>query len=332
MKHLTALFLRRRWAAFRYPLVGLLLLAQVLGGGRAVAVDTITVKALKSWAGETDANNASRFSWITQGIAVSPLGEVYVLRTFPTSRSLVEQFNLEGVFAKSWGAPDFKRPYGIAVDAITGDVYVADPGGNYPEGYYKQVEKFDRTGKLLKIFGRSGTGNGEFKNPTCIAVGRNHMVYVGDSVACNVQEFNANGDFKARWKTERAPGLPLNPQGIAVGPGDDVYVVGAVPEKTSKNLLIFSASGTLLRSYNTRTPDRVGNYQPQAVAVNGIGLIVIADSSDAHLQVFTPTGEYLRAVAVDINGETGPLSALAFYHDDYLYVANRSRNAKIRLF
>jgi hypothetical protein len=66
--------------------------------------------------------------------------------------------------------------------------------------------------------------------------------------------------------------------------------------------------------------------------VNGIGLIVIADSSDAHLQVFTPTGEYLRAVAVDINGETGPLSALAFYHDDYLYVANRSRNAKIRLF
>ena len=70
-----------------------------------------------------------------------------------------------------------------------------------------------------------------------------------------------------------------------------------------------------------------------AIAVNGIGMVVIADSATrSPLQVFNSTGVYQRAVTVMANGNTFLFRSLCFYYDDYLYGCSTGSVCKFRLF
>jgi hypothetical protein len=157
---------------------------------------------------------------------------------------------------------------------------------------------------------------------------------VADAIACDVQKFNSDGVFQARWKLERAPGLNLSPKAITVGPGGEVYVLGSkAPEASSKTVLVFDAYGRYLRGWNSYTSDHGDAYSPSAIAVNGIGMVVIADSATrSPLQVFNSTGVYQRAVTVMANGNTFLFRSLCFYYDDYLYGCSTGSVCKFRLF
>src|SRR5690348_4431372 len=50
-------------------------------------------------------------------------------------------------------------------------------------------------------WGRSGTGEGQFKQPLAVAIDSNGSVYVTDftAIANQVQKFNANGTFITSW-------------------------------------------------------------------------------------------------------------------------------------
>jgi DNA-binding beta-propeller fold protein YncE len=317
---------RRRVAGFiRGPAVGLFLLAQLLGSDRAGAVLTVTINALQNWISVEPTPN--RFYYNAVGVAVPRGDKVYVLWVWPSANSHVEQTNLEGVWQKSWGGPQFSQPSGIAVDSFKGNVYVCDPGA------YDRIVEFDRQGNFIQYFGGPGTANGQFKNPTCIAVGQNRCVYVADATNHDVQKFSADGVFQRRWKLERAPGLYLVPNAIAVGQGGEVYVLGGkVPEATSKNVLVFTADGTYVRGWNSNTPDRGANYLPAAIAVNGIGMVVISDIFNKNLQEFNSTGVYERAIMVMAKGSAFRFDSLCFYYDDYLYGSTALAVCKFRLF
>src|SRR5688572_22019759 len=64
------------------------------------------------------------------------------------------------------------RPEYAAVDA-SGNIYVTDNGND-------RVQKFNASGDFITMWGASGSGNGEFNNPTGIAVDSNGDVYVCD--------------------------------------------------------------------------------------------------------------------------------------------------------
>ena len=51
------------------------------------------------------------------------------------------------------------------------------------------VQIFDRSGRLLLIFGRSGTRDGEFVMPSGIASGPDDTIYIVDSVNRRIQVF-----------------------------------------------------------------------------------------------------------------------------------------------
>ncbi len=55
------------------------------------------------------------------------------------------------------------EPEGLAIDQMTGEVYVADRKNN-------DVEVFSEAGTWLATIGKAGTGKGEFKEPTELAV------------------------------------------------------------------------------------------------------------------------------------------------------------------
>ena len=58
------------------------------------------------------------------------------------------------------------------------------------------IQKFDPNGKLILKFGSYGTANGQFKNPSDIAIDNEGNIYVTDYGNHRVQKFKPNPEFK----------------------------------------------------------------------------------------------------------------------------------------
>ena len=80
-------------------------------------------------------------------------------------------------------------PWGICVDDQD-DVYVADWRND-------RIQKFDRDGRFLRIFGESGSGDGQLSRPSSVAVARDGRVIVADWGNERVQIFDKDGRFNS---------------------------------------------------------------------------------------------------------------------------------------
>src|SRR6185503_17515812 len=58
-----------------------------------------------------------------------------------------------------------------------------------------RVQKFDTHGSFLQMWGSYGSGTGQFKQVTGLAVDSNGNVFVADNANHRIQKFNANGTF-----------------------------------------------------------------------------------------------------------------------------------------
>lgn len=81
------------------------------------------------------------------------------------------------------------RPAGIAVDATTGDVYVADGYGNH------RVVVFDRNGTFKRQWGTAGAAPGQLSLPHCVVLNQG-LVYVCDRSNDRIQVFDPSGTLK----------------------------------------------------------------------------------------------------------------------------------------
>src|SRR5438876_663229 len=74
-------------------------------------------------------------------------------------------------------------------------------------------------------WGSQGTGNGQFKNPSYVAVDSSGNVYVADSGNNRIQKFNSDGTFITKWgSTGTADGQFRGPDGFAIDSSGNVYV------------------------------------------------------------------------------------------------------------
>jgi hypothetical protein len=125
------------------------------------------------------------------------------------------------------------RPAGITVDDAANEVYIADSGNH-------RIIVFDsNTGAFKRQWGGSGekataAGAGpydpnapvskQFRDPTCVKIAKDGMVYVCDRMSNRIQVFQKNGTFVKEMIIEKetrgamvtigqAPGLVLNSAG-----------------------------------------------------------------------------------------------------------------------
>ena len=76
-----------------------------------------------------------------------------------------------------------------------------------------------------RVWGKQGTGNGEFKYPSFLSVGPDGSVYIADYSNHRVQVFRSDGTFVRVWGSQgNGNGQFSNPYGIACGPDGSVYV------------------------------------------------------------------------------------------------------------
>ena len=92
-----------------------------------------------------------------------------------------------------WDATHFNQPTDIAIRA-DGSFYVSD-------GYVNsRVALFDRSGTLVREWGKKGSGPAEFSNPHGLSfVTGNTDVIVADRENSRLQLFDRNGAFKREW-------------------------------------------------------------------------------------------------------------------------------------
>lgn len=141
------------------------------------------------------------------------------------------------VFKSSFGGPGsaaglFGRPYGVAVNSATGDVYVVDNGHN-------RVEEFDAAGTtVVTEFNGAAAETGVVSSPTQIAVDNgsppdpsSEDVYVIDSGHGVIDKFDASGTYlnqlngcspATKFEAGRAPPHAIN--GVAVDPNGTLWV------------------------------------------------------------------------------------------------------------
>ncbi|MFZ1769651.1 MAG: hypothetical protein WAU00_10670, partial [Caldilinea sp.] len=230
----------------------------------------------------------------------------------------------------------FNYPSGIAVDANF--IYVADQWNN-------RVQIFNRTTRayVATLGGQRGAANSQMDNPRDVVVDAASNIYVSDTGNDRVQQFNQARQYV---RTYGVTGVPYTtdlfhinePRGVAVANDGSVYIV----EEGGNRLLKFNADGapqwSIGQSGINGGWDGENNLfnQPEDVAIAPSGNIFVVDTWNHRIQVFTPSGAYVRTLGVA--GESGQDNAhfngprgVGFAPDGSLYVAD-GENARVQIF
>jgi NHL repeat len=233
-----------------------------------------------------------------------------VSRALPSPFAITTRYS-----AKSLGL-DHPHSFAIGPD---GNLYVTD--------FSQRVTVISPAGKVVRRWGKPGSGPGEFKfipgDPTVptdvqasIAVGPDGKVYVSDSGNARVQVFTPQGRFVRQFGNFGAErGQFLRPFDLAVDQAGNVYIA----DDQAANVSELSPSGKVIWQIGGASgdPDLVGHFHFTSFDTHGrlvivnddLGRVVYVDASGHKVDAFSPstsgspTGNVCEAT-VDAAGDT----------------------------
>ena len=247
--------------------------ARGTGGGRAAPGEQSAGGA--RWCGAQGARGGGR-----QGRTAPPPGTTrghQVFKFSPDGKLLMTLGKPGGA-----GEPDyFYQPNDVLV-APNGDIFVSEGHSSAP-GSNARILRFDKSGKLIKTFGKFGSGPGEFDQPHALAMDSRGRLFVGDRNNNRVQILDQNGQFIAEWKQFSRP------SGLFIDKNDNLYVADSESESVASNhngwkrgIRVGSAKDGSLKYFipdpETRMrPDFTGTSAAEGVAVDAQGNIYGAE-------------------------------------------------------
>lgn len=188
--------------------------------------ETLDGRRFTDTGGSVEGNAANPLSFYgPRGIAVDTRGNVYVADT-GNKRIVVTDSN--GEFLYQFGSAgtatgEFNEPTGVAVDR-SGKIYVADTWNSRVQ-IFQPPEDDQGIPMPIVTWNVSGWRSNTYEDPS-IAVSPNGDIYVSVPLQQRVVAVNLRGDVILRWGGRGEDLASLNaPSGIAVGPGEQVYVV-----------------------------------------------------------------------------------------------------------
>jgi sugar lactone lactonase YvrE len=159
------------------------------------------------------------------GLYVDPDGNVWV--TDPQGANgkgyTVVKFSSTGQVLLTLGKPGVQgnppEALGAPSDVITapnGDIIVAD--GHSGCNCENRLVVYDKTGKFVRIVGKTGSGPGEFDGPHALDYDSQGRLFVGDRTNNRVEILDRNLNFVAEWKQFGRP------SGLFIDANDNLYV------------------------------------------------------------------------------------------------------------
>jgi len=211
------------------------------------------------------------------GIAADLTGNIYVA---DTANQRVQKLKADGTFLAEWKGPDpgFYGPRDIAIGSDN-FVYVVDEGN-------ARIVKFDTDGNVLAVWGTRGQGEGEFDDPTSVAVdANNNRVYVADPLNGRIVVFDTNGHFIANWPVREWRRIPnaWYMQDLVID--SKVGRMYATSTQTDE-VLVFNLDGTKVASLRPRPPDKLEGAS--ALAIAGRKLYVLCTFGNRVSQIDLP--------------------------------------------
>ncbi len=169
---------------------------------------------------------------------------------------------------------------GVAVDQ-SGGIYVTD-------SFADRVFRFSVSGIFLGEFGRTGSGQGQFQDPSGIEISAG-IIYVVDSTNHRVQRFDSVGNFLSEWGSQGFGDGEFNtPYGIGIDE-TGIYITDQGNDRVQK----FTSNGQFLLSFGT-PGSTSGNFASPSGIISDGNLVFVADTLNHRIQVFNTDGTFLN--------------------------------------
>ena len=208
------------------------------------------------------------------GVTVGRAGEILVS---DAELGFVARLDPAGNPLGEIGSDVLVRPTGIARDAESGRIYVADTRAS-------DIKVFDDDGALVDTIGHEGDTPGALNSPTFLAVA-DRQIYVTDTLNSRIQIFDEYGDLKKSFgKRGLYVGNLARPKGVGVGPEGNIYVV----ESYHDHLLAFDRSGQFLLPIGGTGHLPGQFYLPAGVWTDAAGRVYVADMFNGRICIFEP--------------------------------------------
>jgi sugar lactone lactonase YvrE len=178
------------------------------------------------------------------GIAADKSGFIYVA---DAGNQNVQKLTLKGDFVAEWKGPEpgFYGPRDVAIGPEN-SIYVVDQGRT-------RIVRFRSDGTILQVWGSSGKGDGQFRDPSSVAVDeRNHRIYVADPGNQRIQVFDLDGKFIMKWPVEEWHDSSWAVQHLAIDRQAGCLYASTF---TTNEVLVFDLTGKKLRSLKPKDPD-----------------------------------------------------------------------------
>ena len=205
---------------------------------------------------------------------------------------------------------------------------VADPGERYlrvtvngedvRRGPFPPIRVKPSELKRLMSFGSEGTGPGQFKCPSGVAVNTHGEIAVSDYSNHRVQVFSSEGRFLFSFGEEGSGvGQFKLPCGVTYDRDDNLLLVDSWNQRIQQ----FSRRGQFLRIFVAKGGLGRNLNFPQAISTSPDGNIIVADRGNKRVVVFTPEGRVLLTLHGD---QLNPLHCVS--HGNRYFVSDECRN------
>ncbi len=239
-------------------------------------------------------------------VAVGNSGNVYIA---DSGNNCIQKFSADGNFITKWEVGTFGYLLAVAVDKQE-NVYVANIYGDC-------IYKYSSDGKdLITKWGTQGNGDGEFIQPTGLAIDNDGNVYVSDRGNSRIQKFTPDGVFISKWNVEglgdydydKPNVLLMFTTGIATDVNNNVYVSDLKNQRVNK----YSSNGAFIGTFAEID-------SPHDIAIDINGDVFIAESA-RWLKKFNSSGEMIHSINIAYQARGIDIS------NGYLYTVDCSYN------
>ena len=192
-----------------------------------------------------------------RGVAISTDGLLYV-----THSNGVNVMKDDGMFMQRIGCGTLNCPWDVAVHK--GEVFVADFGNHH-------VAVFSQDGELIRTIGSQGTGPGQLKYPTGVAISPDGELYVSDSNNHRVQVLTPQGVYIREF----GKGQLNYPHKLLFSADKHVLVA----DQLNHCVVVFNQDGALVSSLPCA-------QRPLGLAVDKKGNLLVACKTGKCVQIF----------------------------------------------